>query len=72
MAIKNTVDKSGVYTLYGLSTDDKPTGDYPLGSIFYEIDTTKKYVYVPGNTNESLLSDWWELATTTTVLLTGE
>lgn len=68
MAVINKVCKDGTYIFYGLSTDTKPDGDYPPGSIFHEIDTTKQYVYVPTNTNATLGNDWWETAITTTTL----
>lgn len=44
----------------GLSTDTKPT-DCPNGSIFYEIDTTKKYIFDKSGAN------WNEIATGGTV-----
>jgi hypothetical protein len=31
--------------LFGLSTDTKPTTNVPVGSIFWETDTKKKYLF---------------------------
>jgi len=61
MAITNVIDSNGVYTFYGLASDTKPTGSYPLESIFYEIDTKKIWHYIPGNTNPTTSDCWWEV-----------
>ena len=33
------------YTIYGKSTDVKPTNRIGNGSVFYEIDTSKTYLF---------------------------
>ena len=61
MAITNIVNDDGTYTMYGLSTDAKPTGKYPVESVFVEVDTTKVWRFDGANVNPATTNNWWEV-----------
>jgi hypothetical protein len=49
----------------GLSTDAKPTSSSDeiirSGSLFYESDTSKVFMYDAGNVNPTTSNKWWEV-----------
>lgn len=45
LAIENIYNKDTAQTLYGLSTDTKPTNGMIKGNTYFEIDTTKVYMW---------------------------
>jgi hypothetical protein len=60
---EESVTRLAEYT--GLSTDDKPEVDSsnPIGSgsIFYELDTGKVFIYSEENENPVTSNNWWEV-----------
>ena len=44
-AIENIYNKDVTKTLYGLSTDTKPTSNMVKGDVYFEIDTTEVYMW---------------------------
>ena len=61
MAITDVTGTNKYITeIQGLSTDKKPTV-YESGSMFFEVDTGKFYIYDKNNTSTASGTGWWEV-----------